>query len=337
MSGGSSLSSPSPLRRSSLLLLTLAVSALLLLAAVASVAEASKSEPAQRRLTTVNVQDVAGIPYDYLRVGIYQGFFRRRGLDVKVQAAAGGAVIVPAVLNGSIQFGGSNIVSTLLAASRGLPLKMIAPGTFGGPKTPDWAAIVVKRDSPIRSAKDLEGRTIAINTLRNIADVTAKASLEKRGVDSDKLRFTEVDFPQMHDALAAGRVDAAFIIEPFLYEARKAGDRVIVYPYHGTNPGMQIGSYIAHEDLIRERPNVVTAFQRGLADTSRWIAKHRKATRRFLVVAAGLRRQTAERMVLPTWKTDVSMRSLQTASALMQKYGLLRSPVDLAKLIHRRR
>jgi NitT/TauT family transport system substrate-binding protein len=313
---------------------SVAVASLLLLAMPAAAGTKAPTGPAQR--TTVNVQDVAGVPYDYLRLGVYQGFFRRQGLDVKVQAAAGGAVIIPAIINGSIQFGGSNVISTLFAKSRGLPIKMIAPGTHAGGKAPDWAAIIVKRNSPIRTAKDLEGKTIATNTLRNITEVTAKASLEKRGVDVSKLRFLEVDFPQMHDALAADRVDAAFIIEPFLYEARKLGDRVIVYPYVSTRPGMQIGSYLAHEKTIQENPGVVRAFQRGLADLSTWIAKHPVATRKFMIAAAGLKRDTALNMGLPVWRTDVNAAGLAATMALMQKYGLLAQPVDLNSLIYRR-
>ena len=61
------------------------------------------------------------------------------------------------------------------------------------------------KDGPIKSGKDLEGKTIAVNTLKNICEVTIKASLEKEGVDVDKLKFTEVPFPDMLAALENGR------------------------------------------------------------------------------------------------------------------------------------
>jgi len=325
------------MKRTTLLgLAGLAALATLLLAAAAT---ARPTAPAQRRLTTVNVQDVAGIPYDYLRLGVYQGFFRKRGLDVKVQAAAGGAVIVPAIINGSIQFGGSNVVSSMLAKSRGLPIKMIAPGTHAGGslRKPDWAGVVVKRGSSIRTAQDLEGKTIATNTLRNVTEVTVKATLEKRGVDVSKLKWLEVDFPQMHDAVAADRVDAALIIEPFFYEAKKAGDRVIVHPYVGTRPGMQIGSYLAHEDYIKDHPDIVRSFQLALADLSRWIARHPVATRKFLIAAAKLKRDTALHMALPVWRTEVNAAGLAKTMDLMVKYGVLARPIDVNDLIYRRR
>jgi NitT/TauT family transport system substrate-binding protein len=91
--------------------------------------------------TAVTVQDVAGIPSEFLTAGVKQGFFEKRGLDVTVKTAAGGAAIIPAVVSGDAQIGGSNVVSALIATEKELPLAMIAAGTFG-PETEedDWSA-----------------------------------------------------------------------------------------------------------------------------------------------------------------------------------------------------
>lgn len=306
------------------------VAALALLVAVP--AASARPDAAARtqapKLTTVNVQDVGGIPYIYLQLGVYEGFFKRNGLDVKAQAAAGGAVIVPAVLNGSIQFGGSNVVSSILAASRGLPIRMIAPGTFGGTKTPDWAAIVVKKDSPIKTAKDLEGKTIGANTLRNVVELTSKGALDRQGVDVSTLKFLEVDFPQQQDALEAGRIDAAFLIEPFLYSGLKAGDRVISYAYYGTAPGVQIGSYLTSAEYLQQHPDIVTRFQRSLQQLSWWIQHNPKAVRKFITAAGGPPQEVAQNMQLPHWKTAVSFPSLELTSQLMVKYGMMTKEVD---------
>jgi NitT/TauT family transport system substrate-binding protein len=281
-----------------------------------------------QKLTTVNVMDVAGIPYIYLQLGVYEGFFKRNGLDVKAQAAAGGAVIVPAVVNGSVQFGGSNVVSTTLAVSRGLPIRMIAPGTFGGTKTPDWAAIVVKKDSPIRSVKDLAGKTIGANTLRNVVELTSKGTLDKAGGDPSSLKFLEVDFPQQQDALDAGRIDAAFLIEPFLYDALKAGDRVIAYAYYETRPGLQIGSYLTSADYQAKNPQIVTAFQRSLQQLSWWIQHNPKAVRKFMTAAGGPAQDVAQHMQLPHWKVNVDLGSLTQTGQLMVKYGMVAAAPD---------
>lgn len=312
-------------KRSALLLASLAV--LVAVPAASARVDAPARQHAQK-LTTVNVLDVAGIPYIYLQLGVYEGFFKRNGLDVKAQAAAGGAVIVPAVVNGSAQFGGSNAVSSTLAASRGLPIRMIAPGTFGGTKTPDWAAIVVTKDSPIKTMKDLAGKTIGANTLRNVVELTSRGAMDKAGGDPSSLKFLEVDFPQQQDALEAGRIDAAFLIEPFLYGALKAGDRVISYAYYDTRPGLQIGSYLTSADYQAKNPRVVTAFQRSLQQLSWWIQHNQKSVRKFMTAAGGPPQDVAQNMHLPHWKTNVDLGSLTQTSQLMVKYGMMSSPVD---------
>jgi flavin reductase (DIM6/NTAB) family NADH-FMN oxidoreductase RutF len=74
---------------------------------------------------------------------------------------------------------------------------------------------ILQEDSPIRTAKQLEGRSLAVNTLKNVNDVTDRYALAKRGADQRKLRFTELELPEMTAALAPNRIAAATVIEPF--------------------------------------------------------------------------------------------------------------------------
>jgi NitT/TauT family transport system substrate-binding protein len=281
--------------------------------------------------TAVEVQDVAGIPSDYLTAGVKKGFFKKHGLDVTVKTAAGGAAIIPAVVSGDVQFGGSNVVSVLLGATKGLPIKLVAPGTFGpASKKADWSAILVKGDSPIRSPKDLEGKTIAVNTLNNVATETARAALENLGVDATRVKYTEIDFPDMLAALQQGRVDAAFEIEPFVTAGLNQGDRRIVSPYYDTKPGLQIGTYVASEKYVQENPDVVKAFQAGLADTARFVSSQPDAFRKVLA-AEGIK--GAQDIRLPTWKPQVDMASLKTHASLMQKFDMISEQPPIKDLV----
>ena len=200
-------------------------------------------------LTAVSVQDTAGVPSAFLAYGVEEGFFEERGLEVEVTPSQGGATVVPSVVSGSVDIGGSNLVSVLLAQAEDIPLKIVAPGTFvRNSAEQDFSAILAAGDGDIRTPKDLEGKTLALNTLKNVAEVTAKASLEAQGVDVSTIELAEIDFPDMIAALEQGRVDAVFAIEPFVtLGIRKGGHRVIDRPYVGTKPGLQIGCYFASE------------------------------------------------------------------------------------------
>jgi len=281
--------------------------------------------------TAVTVSDTAGVPSAFLEYGVREGFFRKRGLDLTVQPSQGGATVVPAVVSGDVDIGGSNLVSVLLAQEKDIPVKIVAPGTFVARK--DFSAIVVAKDSDIRAPADLEGKTLAVNTLKNVAEVTARASLDEQGVDTSKIELTEVDFPDMTAAVEQGRVDAAFAIEPFVTQATAAGNRVIDRPYVGTRAGLQIGCYFASEQYLAENEDVVKRFREGVGDTAQAIAADPDAFRQFLPEASEIPPPAAQQAVLPEWKASSDPESLELTAELMQRYGVTPDKPDTSEAL----
>lgn len=284
---------------------------------------------AEGEQATVKVQDTAGVPAAFLQYGVEKGYFKKRKLDVKVQPSQGGATVIPSVVSGDTDIGGSNLVSVLLAQSKGVPVKIVAPGTFVRTKpAEDFSGIVVAKDSDIRSPKDLEGKTLAVNTLKNVNDTTVSESLRKQGVDPEKIKLLEVDFPDMTGALEAGRVDAAMEIEPFLSGAVAAGARIIDRPYTGTRPGLQIGSYFASEQYIAKNGDVVERFGEGVAETAKAIEADQAAFRKFLPTAAKIPPAAAQKAQLPTWKAESDQSSIDLTAELMKRYGVTKEAPD---------
>jgi NitT/TauT family transport system substrate-binding protein len=282
----------------------------------------------------VRVQDTAGVPSAFLEYGVEQGFFKDRELDVEVTPSQGGATVVPAVVSGDSDIAGSNLVSVLLAQGKDIPVKIVAPGTFvRGERSQDFSAILVAGDSDIRSPQDLEGKALAVNTLKNVAEVAAKASLAKQGVDVSKIELAEVDFPDMNGALAEGRVDAAFQIEPFVSLGVKEGHRVIDRPYVGTKPGLQIGCYFTSEQYLAENEDVVERFRQGVADTAAAIAEDPAAFRGFLPRASEIPPPAAQKAILPAWKAENDEASLDLTAELMERYGVVEEKPDTSDAV----
>jgi NitT/TauT family transport system substrate-binding protein len=282
----------------------------------------------------VTVQDTAGVPSAFLEYGIQQGFFEERGLDVQLTPSQGGATVVPAVVSGDTDIGGSNLVSVLLAQGKDVPVKIIAPGTFVREKRgQDFSAILVAEDSGIRSPKDLEGKTMAVNTLKNIAELAGKASLAGQDVDVSKIELTEVDFPDMNAALTEGRVDAAFQIEPFVSLGVAEGLRIVDRPYVGTKPGLQIGCYFTSERYLSENEDVVERFREGVADTAAAIAEDPAAFRDFLPEASEIPPPAAQRANLPAWKGENDQASLDLTAELMERYGVVEEKPDTSDAV----
>lgn len=282
----------------------------------------------------VNVAETAGIPSAYLNYGVQQGFFEEEGLDVTVDVSAGGAAAVPGLMSGGLQLAGSNTVSALLAVEKGLPITMVAPGTSASEtEGEDFSAVLVAEDSDISEPADLAGRTIAVNTLENIGDVTISAALEEHGVDPESVEFVEIGFPDMIPALDRGQIDAAWEIEPFVTIGAESGARPVLWPYVEARPGLMVGSFLATQEYHEQNPEVIEAFRNGLVATAESVAEDPDAFRAALPDLARVTPEVAESMTLPQWKTEIDVESLEFIEEQMREHGLISEPVDIAAVV----
>jgi NitT/TauT family transport system substrate-binding protein len=283
--------------------------------------------------TTLHVQETAGVPSAFVGFGMAKGFFDKQGLKIDLQSSQGGAATVPALVSGKIQVAGSNVVSLLIAASKGLPVEAIAPGTSAhGAGEKDFGALMVSKDSPIRDVKQLAGKTVAVNTLNNIAEVVVKASLEKSGVDPEQVKLREIDFPEMAPALSKGDVDAAFLIEPFVTIAKRAGDRVVDYSYVTTEPNLQVGAYAVSRKFAQENPDAVKRYRAAVGATATYVMAHQDEFRAFLTKQAKTPAKLAKTMELPTFTTKLNTASMQKTAGLVQQFGLVKDKVEVGDL-----
>src|SRR5271157_5165332 len=103
-----------------------------------------------------------------LYVAWEKGYFEEEGLKVEGQAAQGGAVSQTLVESGSVDLGWTAIVPLAQAHVKGFDFVFIAPGAFYDSTNRKGAGVVVKKDSPMKSFKDLAGKKIAVNGLNNV-------------------------------------------------------------------------------------------------------------------------------------------------------------------------
>ncbi len=137
------------------------------------------------------------------------------------------------MVSGQYEFGFSNTTSLLVAASQGLPLKVVTEGVAStGEKGKDFGGIVVAADSPIKTAADLAGKRVAVNTLKNINTTTTNKVVRDAGGDPSKIAYTELAFPDIVPAVTKGDVDAGRCraLPDHRQEAGAARDRLQLRP-----------------------------------------------------------------------------------------------------------
>jgi NitT/TauT family transport system substrate-binding protein len=291
----------------------------------------SEGETTTLKVGVIPIADVAP-----LYVGIDQGFFADENLEIEPQLASGGAVIVPSVVSGDFQVGFSNVTSLLIAASEGLPLQIIAQGVLGGAEAKQgvaWDGVLVPEDSPISEPADLEGKTIAVNTLNNVGPLTINTALDKAGVDYESVEYTEVEFPDMVGALDQGRVDAAWVVEPFLSQGIAEGDVALLYPYEETAESLTVATWFATSEYAEQNADVVDAFVRAINESNQYAAQNPDAVRKALPEYTEIPPEAAEQITLPVWDSDLNLPTIETTEQLAEKYGYVDEPVEVGDLI----
>lgn len=288
--------------------------------------------PGQPDKVTVGVIAILDVAPIYL--GKSKGFFSKRNIDLALEQATGGAAIVPAVVSGQFQFGFSNVVSLLLASSNGLPLKVVANGNNStGVNGSDFAALMVKGDSPIKTAADLAGKKVAANTLKNIVDTSVRASVRKAGGDPKAVNFVELPFPSQPAALQSGQVDAVFVVEPFQQAVLAAGGRKIASSYVDAAPNLTVALYFSSQQTIAAKPELVKRFTEAMKESLAYADAHPDEARAIIKTYTQIAPETIDKMTLPKWPAEIDRKSVQALADLALGDGLLTKPADLNALL----
>ncbi|GAB3166806.1 ABC transporter substrate-binding protein [Myceligenerans halotolerans] len=292
------------------------------------------AESAEGELTEVTVGVIPIVDVAPIYLGKEKGFFEAQGLDVNLELAQGGAAIVPSVVSGEYEFGFSNVTSLLIGASKGVPVKVVGPGNFTtGEVGNDFGGVVAGADSGIEDVADLDGATVAVNTLNNIGDSTVRHVVEEAGGDPGGVDFVEMGFPDMPAAVANGDVDAAWILEPFLTIAQDQGAELISSNYAETDPELMIAAYFTSDQLVAEEPETVEAFRTALTESLAYAEENPDETREILDSYTEIDPAVKEAMVMPRFDTEVTADSFQTLADLALEYGLVDGEIDTSQLL----
>jgi NitT/TauT family transport system substrate-binding protein len=317
-----------------LLVALLAAASLLTATTACGGSGGSSKPPAPGQPDKVNVGVIAIVDVAPIYLGKDKGFFSKRNIDLTMTTAQGGAAIVPAVVSGQYQFGFSNTVSLLLAKSQNVPVKVVCNGNNStGVDGKDFAGLFVKADSPIRSPKDLAGKTVAANTLKNIVETSVKASVRKDGGDPAAVKFAELPFPEQGAALQAGRVDAIFVVEPFQQAAVAAGQRKIASSYVDAAPNLTVAMYFTSNQLINSNLDLAKRFTEAMQESLAYADSHPDEVRTMLGTYTQISPEVRTALTLPKWPAEINKESVQTMAELAVTDGLLAKKPDVGSLL----
>ncbi|PRY57909.1 ABC transporter substrate-binding protein [Glycomyces artemisiae] len=306
----------------------------LAIAMVAATAACGGDESDDGGVDTVSVGVIPIVDVAPVYLGIEQGFFEARDIEVELTEAQGGAAIVPGVAAQEFDFGFSNITSLLLAQSSGLPVEIVANGVAStGVEGEDFGAVMVPADSPIQTAADLATATVAVNTLNNIGDTTIRESVRLDGGDPSDIGFTEVAFPDMPAQLSAGNVDAAWAVEPFKSMIEAEGGRPVAWNYVDAAPDLTVAAYFTTSQLSQEDPDLVERFSEAIAESLQYATDNPDAVRDILGTYTDINPDIRAALTLPAFPAEVNRDSVERLAELGEADGIFENPPDVDALL----
>ena len=255
-----------------------------------------------------------------------QGFFKKAGLtNVQGVEMVGGTAIQPAIQSGQLDAGWASVVSVITAKTRKFDFKFFAGGVSVGPGHYKNESMLVKNDSPIRSAKDLVGKKVGLNTLGNIAELEVRWWLSSAGVDTSKVKLVELNAvgPDQVPPLIQGRVDAIQVNEPTVTAAlkkggvRTVGDWSFVDPKH-----VFLAGWVATGKWLDDNPNTAKAFAGAMKSSADWIAANKSATNKLVSEKTGVPQPLIAAMVDSEITVPVTQDDITPLIDACKKYGL---------------
>jgi NitT/TauT family transport system substrate-binding protein len=253
-----------------------------------------------------------------------KGLFEKQGLSVKTVEMAGGAAIQPAVQSGQLDLGWSNVVSVVLAKSKGFDFRFFAGGVFLGPGHYQNQVVLVKKDSPITNPSQLVGKTVGFNLLGGINELAVRATLQREGIDPGKVKMVELGTPQVVPPLVQGRVDAVAANEPQITIGRQDDSvRVLMPdPFKTLSNEPFLAGFMSTSKWLDAHPKTAAAFSRAIAEATRWVEQNADEANELLSKHTGIPAAVVNKMTPSIPKPTVAAKDIQPWIDGAKQFGL---------------
>jgi NitT/TauT family transport system substrate-binding protein len=194
--------------------------------------------------------------------------------------------------------------------------------------------LLVKSDAPLRTASDLNGKTIGVDSVQDLYTFATRAWVDTNGGDGTSLKAVELPPPEQLAALLSGRIDAGIFKAPFLSVALGGGKaRIFAKPLDAIAPRFLISAWIASDDFIKKNPLAVKAFQSVMADSARYTNAHQDATVDIVAKFTGQEAADVRNAVRATSAVVVTPPQIQRPLDFAVKYKMIARPLDVSDIL----
>jgi NitT/TauT family transport system substrate-binding protein len=309
-----------------------AVPAAGLLAACGSSGSAAGGQPTTGAIT-VGIPPVTDLGNLFAAQSL--GYFKSRGLTVKITYLNGGAALIPAMESGSVAIGESNLVSVLQAQQQHLGIKCFAGG-WRSPSAAQLSLVVSpKFAASVTSASGLAGQTVAVNALNNSNQLVTDKYLQAHGVNPASVHFVGLAYPDMPAALSSGRVAAAIIDEPFTTIVTKTqGSKLLAAePDQAIAAHALYACWVAPAAWLSAHRQLAAKFVAAIDQANSYAAAHPAYVPSILPKYTSVSASMAGHVTLPDFTTQITAAEVQPWSKAAAEFKMTNSVIAPSSII----
>jgi NitT/TauT family transport system substrate-binding protein len=289
---------------------------------------------AARAQSTMPVVRVAMPPIDAASQVYYapeKGFFKKVGLTVQILPINEGASVAAAVAGGTADIGQANLSSLCAAFLRGLPFVAIAGANLYDSRT-HQSELVIGVNSTIRSAKDLNGKTIAVGGLKNVQEVGFNKWMDTSGGNWTSTHIVEIPFSATAEAIVTGRIDAAMMAEPELGAALASKKvKILATPFDSIGKQWVLGTWFTTQAYAKAHPDVIKAYAQAMVMAANWANHNQTESGKILEAVTGIPVGPAASRL--TFADGLEARDMQPLIDASAKYGSLKNSFPASQLL----
>lgn len=243
--------------------------------------------------------------------GWLEATLKDQGYTVNWVQSAGSNKANEALRAGAIDVGSTAGSAALLARSNRSPIKNILLYS-----QPEWAALVVAKDSTIASVADLKGKNVAATKGTDPYFFLLQA-LEANGLKASDITVQNLQHADGRAALENGSVDAWSGLDPIMAGAEQAGAKLIF-----RNVDFNTYGFLnATESFLKEKPEIAQAVVNAYEYARAWALKNVEETEEILAKVAGLDAAVAKKVISERSNLDVDSTPGEKQRAVLEKVG----------------
>jgi len=178
---------------------------------------------------------------------------------------------IQSTVTGDVDFGSAFNGAIVKLMAAGAPIKSVI-GSYGVDKE-TWSGFFVLDNSPIKSARDLVGKKVGMNTLGAHHEFMLKEYLRRKGLTEKEInQVTLVAIPPVNteQSLRQKQIDVAVLGGILRDKAVERGGIHPLFSDYDLFGKFTAGSYVMTDKFLKENPNAAKKFVEGTAKAIEW-------------------------------------------------------------------